>query len=257
MKKRVICKSCSAEFDETLPKCPYCGTMNYKGAEAEYMGKLHKVREDMDDLEHIPKKESKKIVKKRRKFLKALLIIAGIYIVFHIIGSWIMQIQYDRQVKEEMYWRLENYPLMNDMYDRGEYQKMYEYYLNGKEEGGSMYTWAHVDFCELYTELLEAEHILEGEASGEELSVYDYQSLFYAESRLASVVYNEDMSEDEKKILLSLAEDEIQDFYTRWNMDEETMELVEESLKYENGYLDYEFRDNYVKQWYESREEQE
>ena len=38
--KKIICSSCGAEFEDTLPKCPYCGSLNYKGAEAEYLGKL-------------------------------------------------------------------------------------------------------------------------------------------------------------------------------------------------------------------------
>lgn len=257
MEKRVICKSCAAEFDETEPKCPYCGTMNYKGAEAEYMGKLQKVRKDMDDLDYVPEKVSQKIVKKRRRFIKVLLLIAGIYIAVYAVGSWITQYKDDLRAKEEMYWRLENYPLMNDMYDRGEYEEMYEYYLNGQEAGGSMYTWTHREFCELYTELLQAREILEEEASGESLSLYDYQDLFYKEARLASIPYNQEMSEDEKEVLLSLAEEEIRDFNTRWEMDEEIREWVEDELEYNNGYLDYDFRYDYVEQWYEGREEKE
>lgn len=251
----MICKSCNAEFDETEPKCPYCGTMNYKGAEAEYMEKLQKVRENMDDLDHVPQKATTKAARKRSRFLKILLIIAGIYIAFHVTGSWMVQIKQDKRAKEEMYWRLENYPVMNDMYDRGEYEEMYEYYLNGREAGGSMYTWTHREFCELYTELLYVREILEAEASGEEMNAYDYQELFFAQTHLLSAKYKEDMSEDEKKILASLAEKEIQDFYTRWEMDEETIQWLEEELKYNNGYLDYEFGSNYVEQWYESREE--
>ena len=43
--KKIICNSCGAEFEDTLPKCPYCGSLNYKGAEAEYLGKLEGMRE--------------------------------------------------------------------------------------------------------------------------------------------------------------------------------------------------------------------
>ena len=42
MSKQVICSSCGAKFRQSLPKCPYCDTLNYKGAEAEYMGRLQK-----------------------------------------------------------------------------------------------------------------------------------------------------------------------------------------------------------------------
>ena len=43
MSKQVICSSCGAKFRQSLPKCPYCDTLNYKGAEAEYMGRLQSI----------------------------------------------------------------------------------------------------------------------------------------------------------------------------------------------------------------------
>ena len=63
--KKIICSSCGAEFEDTLPKCPYCGSLNYKGAEAEYLGKLESMRQDMQQLEQVPEKELKKKLKKK------------------------------------------------------------------------------------------------------------------------------------------------------------------------------------------------
>lgn len=60
MAKKIICKYCGAKFDEIKSKCPYCGSTNYKGAEAEYFDKLEDVREDMEDLENVPVQETKK-----------------------------------------------------------------------------------------------------------------------------------------------------------------------------------------------------
>ena len=47
MGKKIICKSCAAEFDEGLVRCPYCGTAYAPAEENEYMGKLEDVREDL------------------------------------------------------------------------------------------------------------------------------------------------------------------------------------------------------------------
>ena len=60
MKKLIHCKSCGAEFEENLAKCPYCGTLNYKGAEQEYLNKLKNIQEDMEDLQEVPEDEVKK-----------------------------------------------------------------------------------------------------------------------------------------------------------------------------------------------------
>ena len=71
--KKIICSSCGAEFEDTLPKCPYCGSLNYKGAEAEYLGKLEDVRRDMQQLEQVPEKELKKKMNKENQKRKKLL----------------------------------------------------------------------------------------------------------------------------------------------------------------------------------------
>ena len=68
--KKIICSSCGAEFEDILPKCPYCGSLNYKGAEAEYLGKLESMRQDMQQLEQVPEKELKKKLKKKQKLNK-------------------------------------------------------------------------------------------------------------------------------------------------------------------------------------------
>ena len=42
--KRVICNSCGGEFEDNLPKCPFCGSFHYKGAEAEDLDTLEDIR---------------------------------------------------------------------------------------------------------------------------------------------------------------------------------------------------------------------
>jgi len=65
MVKKVICDSCGAEFSNDEPKCPYCGTMNYDGAEKEYFEKLENVRSDMEDLKTVSAEETKKSLKSK------------------------------------------------------------------------------------------------------------------------------------------------------------------------------------------------
>jgi hypothetical protein len=47
MGQKIICKSCAAEFDADLVRCPFCGTAYAPGEEKEYMGKLDGIREDL------------------------------------------------------------------------------------------------------------------------------------------------------------------------------------------------------------------
>lgn len=256
MEKTVICESCGAEFADNLPKCPYCGTLNYKGAEAEYMEKLQDVQENMEELGNVPQEAKGAIVKKNKLVLKIILIVAGVCIALNVIISTVLDYRERKRTEREMYWRLENYPILNDLYDRGEYEKMYEYYRNGEEYGGNMWTWAHRDFCDVYSYLEEAEMLIQEEAAGEEIYQGSYTSLLNAELHLLGLDYaHEELSEDERENLKALAEPVIKDFYDRWNMDEDTLEQVERMLKENDGYLDYSFCSDYVEQWYESEEQ--
>ena len=43
MIKMMICKNCGGQFPDTLAKCPYCGTMNKKGAYRDFRRKVSAV----------------------------------------------------------------------------------------------------------------------------------------------------------------------------------------------------------------------
>jgi len=79
--KKIIvhCQSCGAEFANTEPKCPYCGTIYIPGAETEYMNKLGDIREDMEDLEGAALSETASELKTATgKMFKIIFIIAAI-----------------------------------------------------------------------------------------------------------------------------------------------------------------------------------
>ena len=45
--KKIICRSCGAEYDVSLVRCPFCKTAYAPAEEDEYMDKLEEVREDL------------------------------------------------------------------------------------------------------------------------------------------------------------------------------------------------------------------
>ena len=58
-RKTVICRSCSAEYDASIPNCPYCGTMNLPAAETAYMNKLEGIRGNLEALQSLGKTETR------------------------------------------------------------------------------------------------------------------------------------------------------------------------------------------------------
>ena len=90
--KKIICNSCGAEFEDTLPECPYCGTMNYKGAEMEYFGRLEEVRSDMEQLGSVPEQETRSELKKQRKWILKLVLLLAVAAVLLFLGMEGVQI---------------------------------------------------------------------------------------------------------------------------------------------------------------------
>ena len=141
MGKQIICSSCGAEFDNDMAKCPYCGTMNYEGAEKEYLEKLEDVREDLDDLNEVPLEETKDELKKQGRLIRKVLMVA--IIIGFILFGWIMLSEkaYERDEKADFLWKSENFPVMNELYEAGKYEELADFYRQAQEEDKPVYLY--------------------------------------------------------------------------------------------------------------------
>ena len=141
--KKIICSSCGAEFEDTLPKCPYCGSLNYKGAEAEYLGKLESMRQDMQQLEQVPEKELKKKLKKKQKFvIKLLIILAALAAILAVI---VFRAQYiePRDARADYLWEKENFPILDRLYQEKDLEALMDFYEQAVEENRTIDRWEH------------------------------------------------------------------------------------------------------------------
>ena len=86
MEKMVICKSCGAEFDASLVRCPYCGTANAPAEEEEYMDKLEGVRED---LHQQTEKSDSKIGRKMASAIRTILLVAVMILLIVFVSFWL------------------------------------------------------------------------------------------------------------------------------------------------------------------------
>ena len=60
MKNKVQCSSCGAMFDDELETCPYCGAIHLRGAEKAYMRDLGRIRDNLEDLQNVKHKDSRR-----------------------------------------------------------------------------------------------------------------------------------------------------------------------------------------------------
>lgn len=246
-----ICPSCAAEYEDTLPKCPYCGTLNYSGAEAEYFEKLEDVREDMEDLGDVPAYEMKKEFAKQRSFLKKILLILGVLALG--LAAFTVYLNRDMQVdaKAEYRWKQEVFPILDELYTEKKYEELLEAYWEAAASDMPSWDWAHADFCDMLDQCIYLDELLEREAVGKELTDLDYTYLLYYGLRLTGNS-DDELDEEEEKNLEPYVERITADFQKRWSFTDEEMEAIEKERKENYGHVSFQFCEEYIEVWLKS-----
>ncbi|MCR5799915.1 MAG: hypothetical protein K6G69_07560 [Lachnospiraceae bacterium] len=177
---KIKCKNCGAEFDENLSACPYCGEMNQSGAEKEYMDKLEGVRQDMGELAD----DSEEEVGRSIRSVSRVIIISAI--IFIVIALSIVGLSYyldNRSMeangtpKERLAWQNQYYPVLEDLYEKGDFDAIMEFRdAHCNDTGFSYYEWPKYDI--LYT--YEMGYLLEkGYERMDPNNEYDVTSAIY------------------------------------------------------------------------------
>ena len=141
--KQVSCKNCGAVYDENLAKCPYCGTMNKKGAYRQFRLKIVNMIDGMLGLkDDVQRSVSRTIL---LSFLRSLILIA-IVIGLAFIASRFAKVnyyndkEYDEKAYETILWEDENLEKLEEAYQGGDYKTIEKlYYENSKVVS----SWAH------------------------------------------------------------------------------------------------------------------
>ena len=81
--KTVKCKNCGASFDENLEKCPYCGTMNKKGAYRSFRLKIVSMIDSVLGLKDDIHNSVSKII--WNSLLRAVILIAQTVGLDHVV----------------------------------------------------------------------------------------------------------------------------------------------------------------------------
>ncbi len=251
MEKTITCASCGGSFRDDLPECPYCGTVNIKGAEKEYMRKLEDVRESLKDLDEAPLNGLQKVIKKQGRKLKAIMLVILAAAVLPAAAAFAVNRSGERDYRAEYLWQQENYPKLNALYDSGEYDELKELYFRLMEDRNAvLYEWEHYDFMSAYIEAGFVTGYLE-EEKGKALSDADLASLLECEWRVKGIIQRKDVfTGAEYQAMLPFLEASEADFEARWNMDRADYEdFFEELASHEYFFVSYDKCQEYVKKW--------
>lgn len=256
---KIICPNCGAAIKVNEPKCPFCGYINFEGAEEKFMRDLEKTE---DQLNRIPQEQKKHYKKSMQKNSKIIFITFFIVIVigFVLWGLYCAReafwnYSYDYDVKAEMLWQREKYPLLDEMYEAGDYAgilKFEEEMYKENEQNGthhSIYEWEHSDFINAYSRYENLKYYVDVLTKEGELSKYQAEGIVYYCMWFHFRDYDHEFSnlteEDKEQIeVYRDYADEI--FYIRLKFtDEEAEELYEDALEY--GSIDPRTCYNYAK----------
>lgn len=247
------CESCAGKYDDMLPECPYCGSINYKGAEAEYLEQLEDVREDMENLKEVPAEEIKKEFGKQGRFLSKVFVITAIVLLVLIALYLLRQVDWDpgRDKKADYLWKQENYPIMDQLYENGDYEALREYFT--EENKNPTGEWSHSDFFSLYADITELLEMYSWEKEGEELEPFDYALILDQEWTVLHSYEKKRLDEQEQEKLSEYIQVVQENFDTRWRMSEADYEEISRQVEENNGWISLKICETYVEKWLESK----
>ena len=246
--KKIICSSCGAEFDDTLPKCPYCGSLNYKGAEAEYLGKLEGMRQDMQQLEQVPERELKEKIRKKKKFVLGVLIIFVVLTaVFAAIVFWARYTK-PRDAQADYQWEKEIFPVLDRLYEAKDFESLTELYRQAVEDDRTIDRWEHSGIFTRLMSCRNARECLALEQSGETLLEYQQVQLLDDYWILRGLDYGGlNLTEADKEYIRPYVEETLNSMADRYSFTAEEEKKFEDSLRNNYGYPSYEDCEEYVR----------
>lgn len=250
--KKIICPSCNAEYEDTLPKCPYCDLINYKGAEKAYLDKLEDVREDMGELAYVPENTAKEEFKKQGHLVRKIVIIIIIVLVLLFgVGYLLDNISFGGvSEKEQFLWQAENYPKFDALYEAGEYEELAR--IMDEELLGeySIWSYEHRAFAFVYGDIMKAKEAMRLIDTGEDTSQKVYTRLLYSQVDLIIQWERDDeLSEEERAIIEPLLQEVWDDYYTRWQFSEEENAEIFKTAEENYHVLPYGEAEKIVEKW--------
>lgn len=235
----IHCSSCGAVFDSKMAYCPYCGATNPEAAEDEYMDSLRSVRQNMNDLKSVARKETIAEAKEAGHFIRKVLIfllvsaliIAGA-VAFHAYRE-------DREDEEKYLWMRDNIPQLDTYYENRQYDELLRFNDDAAEEDVPVWSWKHYRVLYYLEEADLLEQILKKEARGEKPDEDEPAEILLMELELLYAAEYSDLPKEDAAWVAELAGPYLSDLEERYALSEEETAYFMRMAK-EEEYIDFE-----------------
>lgn len=150
--KKITCKNCGAVFNDDLEKCPYCGTMNKKGAYRNFRQKVSAVIDQMLGL----KGETHRSISKGifLSLIRSLIIVAVVILAAYLFSrtmnvNYYNDKEYDEQALKQIVWIDENLDKLNEAYENEDFDTIEKLYY---ENTSAVSQWTYFPIYSLKDE---------------------------------------------------------------------------------------------------------
>ena len=168
----MICKNCGGQFPDTIEKCPYCGTMNKKGA---YRGFRKKVSAFIDSLLGLKTDAYESVSRMILVSILRSLVLIAVCVLLAFVASRFYNVdyyndsRYDKERMEDIEWENANIQKLNEAYEQRDYETIRKLYY---ENSSIVSHWEHYAS---YSLLEEFDKLINKES----LSKYDMSNIMY------------------------------------------------------------------------------
>ena len=213
------------------------------------MNKLEDVRTDMESLGNVPVQEMKKELKGSLRFIRKVFVGIAIGAVLLILFRMWVDYEPPRDLQADYLWKQTNYPIMDELYEKRDFENLVAMYREAVEEDYPVYDWEHDYFCGILDDVFYAQAILERVIAGEELRNAYYEDLVYYGWKFDGPYIEEHLSEEEIELVNPYVEDYLKDFYVRWEFTEKERAAFTEHMSEHYGYPSFDLCEDYIKKW--------
>ena len=242
----IKCENCGAEFDIHEECCPYCGYINFTGAEEKYIKGLQDIKSDLAQVDDEAERINAQTAKRNIKLVLIILLIVFILIIgcllwVKVISSVLFSYKgtytYESDPKKEAAWMQEHAPDLDALYEAGDIDSLVEIYeeMHASKDIGAFFNWEHSYLVVQASTLKTYMDIMD---SGQELSDFDIRETMFN----ALYYYNGDykgcdLTKKDMKILEGYAQKYLDTVYNRFNISDDVMEDMKRTCTSEGGYV--------------------